>query len=126
MSNPDPQSKTVMVVDDSRVMRQRIRDILVEHGFKVVAEAQDGAEALVKYKEHQPALVTLDIVMPKVHGIDVLKKMLADDPEARVIVVSGLHQKSLLMDALKAGARDFIIKPFSNDELAIAANKCLA
>lgn len=118
------EKKKVLVADDSTVMRNMIKDILCEDGFEIVGEAKDGTEALNKYKELTPNLVTMDIVMPREHGIDALRGIIEHDADARVIVVSGLHQKSLLMEALGAGAKDFVIKPFDKNELLEAARKC--
>ena len=118
--------KRVMIADDSLVMRRRIMDVLAQDGFEVVGQAQNGEEALIRYKELGPDLVTMDIVMPKEHGINALKKILEHDPSARIIVVSGLHQKALLMEALEAGARDYVIKPFTDDELLEAARKSVS
>lgn len=118
------EKKKVLIADDSTVMRNMIKDILCEDDFEIVGEAKDGTEALNKYKELTPHLVTMDIVMPREHGIDALKGIIDHDADARVIVVSGLHQKSLLMEALGAGAKDFVIKPFDRDELLEAARKC--
>lgn len=118
------EKKKVLIADDSIVMRKMINDILWKDGFEVVGEAKDGGEALKLYKELNPNLVTMDIVMPREHGIDALKSIIEFDPDARVIVVSGLHQKSLLMEALGAGAKDYVIKPFDKEELLEAARKC--
>jgi two-component system chemotaxis response regulator CheY len=118
------EKKKVLIADDSIVMRNMIKDILCEDGFEVAGEAKDGGEALKMYKKLTPNLVTMDIVMPREHGIDALKGIMEWDPDARVIVVSGLHQKSLLMEALGAGAKDFVIKPFDKNELLEAAKKC--
>lgn len=118
------EKKKVLIADDSNVMRNMIKDILCEDGFEIAGEAKDGTEALKMYKELTPHLVTMDIVMPREHGIDALKGIIEHDSDARVIVVSGLHQKSLLMEALGAGAKDFVIKPFDRDELLEAARKC--
>jgi two-component system chemotaxis response regulator CheY len=118
------EKKKVLIADDSIVMRKMINDILWNDGFEVVGEAKDGGEALKLYKELNPSLVTMDIVMPREHGIDALRSIIEFDPDARVIVVSGLHQKSLLMEALGAGARDYVIKPFDKEELLEAARKC--
>jgi two-component system chemotaxis response regulator CheY len=120
------QNKKVLIADDSMVMRKMINDILWDDGFEVVGEAKDGGEAFEMYKELHPNLVTMDIVMPREHGIDALKSIMEFDPQARVIVVSGLHQKSLLMEALGAGARDYVIKPFDKEELLEAARKCVS
>jgi len=118
------ETKKVLIADDSIVMRNMINDILISDGFEVVGEAKDGKEALERYKELNPCLVTMDIVMPREHGIDALKSIVEYDPDARVIVVSGLHQKALLLEALEAGARDYVIKPFEKEELLKAARKC--
>ena len=117
------KKKQVLIADDSMVMRKMINDILWNDGFEIVGEAKDGGEALEMYKDLKPGLVTMDIVMPRAHGIDALKNIMEFDPDARVIVVSGLHQKSLLMEALGAGARDYVIKPFDKEELLEAARK---
>jgi two-component system chemotaxis response regulator CheY len=116
--------KKVLIADDSIVMRNLIQDILGSDGFEIVGEAKDGGEAFTLYKKLKPSLVTMDIVMPREHGIDALKSIIQFDPDARVIVVSGLHQKTLLVEALEAGARDYVIKPFDKDELLTAARKC--
>jgi two-component system chemotaxis response regulator CheY len=118
------EKKRVLIADDSIVMRSMITDILSDDGFEIAGEAKDGKEAIQKYKELQPNLVTMDIVMPREHGIDALRNIMEYDPDARIIVVSGLHQKSLLVEALGAGARDFVIKPFDREELLTAARKC--
>jgi two-component system chemotaxis response regulator CheY len=122
--NENDGKKTVLIVDDSMVMRSMIEDTLLNGGFDVIGQAKDGGEALELYTELNPDLVTLDIVMPREHGIDALKKIIEHDQDARIIVVSGLHQKSLLMEALEVGARDYVIKPFENQELLEAAKKC--
>ncbi|MCK4718179.1 MAG: response regulator [Thermoplasmata archaeon] len=114
-------NKKALIVDDSMVMRQMIEDILNKDGFEVVAHAQDGEEAIALYAKHNPDLVTMDIVMPKTHGIQALKGIIQKDPDARIIVISGLHQKALVMEALEAGARDYVIKPFEEKELLQAA-----
>jgi two-component system chemotaxis response regulator CheY len=115
--------KKVLIADDSMVMRSMINDILLDDEFEVIGEAKDGKEALQKYKELKPSLVTMDIVMPREHGIDALRSIMEYDPDARIIIVSGLHQKALLMEALEAGAKDFVIKPFDKDVLLAAAKK---
>ena len=100
--------------------------VAVDKGYSVVGEAKDGDEALVKYKEHEPNIVTMDVVMPSKHGIDAIKSIIEHDDKARIVVISGLHQKSLVMDALDAGARDYIIKPFEPDDLAAAIERSIA
>ncbi|MBI0584375.1 MAG: response regulator [Methanomassiliicoccus sp.] len=119
MNNP----KKVLVVDDSMVMRAMIRDVLTRDGFNVVGQAKNGKEAVEQYAKLSPDLVTMDIIMPGEHGTDVVKKIIEMDRDARIIVVSGLNQKSLVMQALDNGARDFLVKPFENEELLQAAHK---
>jgi two-component system chemotaxis response regulator CheY len=119
MNNP----KKVLVVDDSMVMRAMISDILTKDGFKVVGQAKNGKEAVEQYVKLTPDLVTMDIIMPGEHGTDVVKKIVEVDRDARIIIVSGLNQKSLVMQALDNGAKDFLVKPFENAELLEAAHK---
>jgi two-component system chemotaxis response regulator CheY len=115
--------KKVLVVDDSMVMRAMISDILTKDGFKVVGQAKNGKEAVEQYSKLTPDLVTMDIIMPGEHGTDVVKKIVELDRDARIIIVSGLNQKSLVMQALDNGAKDFLVKPFENSELLVAAHK---
>jgi two-component system chemotaxis response regulator CheY len=115
--------KKVLVVDDSMVMRAMISDILTKDGYQVVGQAKNGKEAVEQYVKLSPDLVTMDIIMPGEHGTDVVKKIVEVDKDARIIIVSGLNQKSLVMQALDNGARDFLVKPFENAELLEAAHK---
>jgi len=107
----------VMVVDDALFMRNMLKDIFVRAGYEVVAEAEDGEMALGLYQETRPDLVTMDIVMPKKSGIDALQDIIAEDPEACVVMVSALGQDSLVLDAVESGAKDFIVKPFKEDKV---------
>jgi two-component system chemotaxis response regulator CheY len=107
-------------------MREMIGDILKEKGFEVAGEAKDGLEALDQYKKLKPDVVTMDVVMPKVHGIDAVKKIMAVDKNARIIIISGLYQKTLVMEALEAGASDYVIKPFEPIELIDTVKKSLS
>ena len=107
----------VLIVDDAMFMRNMIAEIFngkkfKEEDFQVVAEAENGIEAVEKYKEHNPDIVTMDIVMPEMTGIEALKEIMGLDPGANVIMCSALGQDSLVMEALDAGAKDFIVKPF--------------
>ena len=119
-------SKRVLVVDDAAFMRMMIKDILSKNGYEVVAEANDGAQAVELYKEHQPDLVTMDITMPEVDGIAALKQIREHDPNARVIMCSAMGQQSMVIDAIQAGAKDFIVKPFQADRVLEAVSKTLA
>lgn len=116
---------TVMIVDDSLFMRKMLRDILTEEGYEIAAEASDGEEAVAKYKECSPDLVTLDIVMPNKTGIEALHEIMALNPEARVVMCSAIGQESLTTAAEKAGAKAFILKPF-NPELVTRTLKEVA
>jgi len=109
---------TVMIVDDSLFMRKMLRDILTEEGYEIAAEASDGEEAVVKYKECRPDLTTLDIVMPNKTGIEALHEIMAFNPKARVVMCSAIGQESLTTAATQAGARAFILKPFNPELVA--------
>lgn len=108
-------SRRVLVADDAAFMRQMIREIIEPEGFEVVGEATDGLEVVETYKKLHPDLVMMDIVMPKCSGIDAVKQIIAADKSARVVMCSALGQESLVQEALQAGARDFIVKPFKPD-----------
>ncbi|NOQ41498.1 MAG: response regulator, partial [Desulfuromusa sp.] len=107
----------VLIVDDALFMRSMLRDIFESAGWQVVAEAENGEQAIVEYKSHQPDLVTMDVVMPEMGGIPALEKILKDHPAARIVVCSALGQKDLILDAINAGAKDFIVKPFQNAQV---------
>ena len=113
----------VLVVDDARFMRLVLRRILTQAGYEVVAEAKDGIEAIEKYAETRPDCVTLDIVMPRLNGIETVKRLIDLDPTAKIIMVTALGQESFVLDAIKNGAREFIIKPFKNAEIVKAVMK---
>ena len=107
----------VMIVDDALFMRNMLKDICTRAGFEVVAEADNGDIAAQLYCEHRPGLVTMDIVMPRRSGIEALQDIMAADPQARVVMVSALGQDSLVLEAVEAGARDFIVKPFKEEKV---------
>ncbi len=115
--------KTVLVVDDAAFMRMMIKEILVKNGYNVVGEANDGVEAIAKYKELKPDLVTLDITMPELDGIGALKQIKKDFPDAKIIMCSAMGQQSMVIDAIQAGAKDFIVKPFQADRVLEAISK---
>ena len=116
---------TVLIADDASFMRQMIREIIEPEGFEVVGEATDGIEAVEQYQELHPELVTMDIVMPKRSGIDAVKGILATDPGACVVMCSALGQEALVQEALQAGARDFIVKPFKPDSVLSTLRKVI-
>src|SRR4029078_10381754 len=109
--------KRLLVVDDALFMRKLIRGVAAEAGWEVVAEAGNGQEAVALYAEHRPDLVTMDLVMPVMGGLDALRKIRELDPRAQVIVVTALDQKQALMDSIRDGARDFIVKPFERERV---------
>ena len=115
----------VLIADDASFMRQMIREIIEPEGHEVVGEATNGIEAVEQYEELHPDLVTMDIVMPKRSGIDAVKGILANHPEAAVVMCSALGQETLVMEALQAGARDFIVKPFKPDNVIATIKKIL-
>ncbi len=104
--------KRILVVDDAAFMRMMIRNILTKNNFEVAGEAANGEEAVSKYIELSPDLVTLDITMPGMDGVTVLKKIRQHDPNARVVMCSAMGQQAMVVDAIQNGAKDFINKPF--------------
>jgi two-component system chemotaxis response regulator CheY len=109
--------KRLLVVDDALFMRKLIRGIAAEAGWEVVGEAGNGAEAITLYQQHQPDLVTMDLVMPVMGGLEALRQIRAIDPQAKVVVVTALDQKQALMDSIHDGAIDFIVKPFERQRV---------
>ncbi len=108
----------VLVVDDAMFMRAMIRDILVNSGaYEVVGEAANGQEAVEQYKSLSPDLVTMDIVMPQMDGIEATREILKQSPKARVVMCSALGQEALVIESIAAGAKDFIVKPFSAEKV---------
>ena len=106
----------VLVVDDAKFMRLTLGNIIRKLGHEVV-EAENGREALEKYREHRPDLVTMDITMPELDGVEAVKKLKQFDPGARVIMVSAMGQNELVVQAVQNGAVDFVVKPFSEDRI---------
>ncbi len=115
----------ILIADDASFMRQMIREIIEMEDYEVVAEAIDGVQAVELYQKHRPELVTMDIVMPKRSGIDALKGIIELDGDARVVMCSALGQEALVMEALQAGAKDFIVKPFKPDSVLSTLKKVM-
>lgn len=115
----------ILIVDDAAFMRMMIKDILSKNGFDVVGEAQDGSEAIEKYNELIPDLVTMDITMPEMDGVTSLKKIKETHPTAKIIMCSAMGQQAMVIDAIQAGAKDFIVKPFQADRVIEAIQKAL-
>ena len=118
-------SQTVLIVDDAAFMRMMIKDILEKNGYEVVGEAENGNVAVEKYKELSPDLVTMEITMPEKDGISALKEIKEVDPDAKVIMCSAMGQQAMVIDAIQAGAKDFIVKPFQADRVIEAVSKAL-
>jgi two-component system chemotaxis response regulator CheY len=116
----------VLVVDDAAFMRKMVSDALVKGGHEVVGEAGNGNEALEQFQALQPDLLTLDITMPEKDGLAALAEIMAADPSARVVMCSALGQESKVLEAIKLGAKDFVVKPFQPDRVIDAVGKALA
>jgi two-component system chemotaxis response regulator CheY len=116
----------VLVCDDSAFMRMMLKKVLIENGHEVVAEAGDGKQAVQMYRLHKPDLTTMDITMPNLDGIEAVKIIHDENPLARIIMVTALGQKAIITDALKAGASDFIVKPFDPAQVIDTIKKVLS
>lgn len=118
--------KKILIVDDAVFMRIKLKDILEKNGYEVAGEAQNGQEAFEKYQSVKPDLVTMDITMPDVDGIQALKMIRQFDSKAKVIMCSAMGQQGMVMDAIRAGAIDFIVKPFDTERVIKAVDKAFA
>lgn len=116
---------SVLVVDDSAIMRINIKSILNEAGHTVVAEADSGSQAFIEYQKFKPDLITMDVNMPGITGIEATKKILKSYPEANIIIVSSLEQKNQVVDALEAGAKHYVLKPITPEKLLERINYVL-
>jgi two-component system chemotaxis response regulator CheY len=116
----------ILVVDDAVFMRKVVSDALAKNGHEVVGEASNGLEAVERYQELNPDVTTLDITMPEKDGLAALKEIVALDPAARVVMCSALGQESKVLESIKAGAKDFIVKPFQPERVQSAIEKALA
>jgi two-component system chemotaxis response regulator CheY len=116
----------VLIVDDAAFMRMMLRDILAKNGFEVVGEADNGKVAVQMYGELKPDVVTMDITMPEMDGIAAVKEIKAADPEAKVVMVSAMGQQAMVIEAIRSGAADFIVKPFQPDRVLEALGKALS
>ncbi len=116
----------VLVVDDAAFMRKMVSDALAKGGHEVVGEAGNGQEAVDRFQELKPDLMTLDITMPEKDGLQALKEIIALDPAARVVMCSALGQESKVLESIKIGAKDFVVKPFQPDRVIGAVAKALA
>lgn len=108
---------SVLIVDDIPFVRRALARVITNAGYMVVGEASDGSEALAMYKRLKPDVITMDIVMPKVSGIDATRAIMKEHPEAMVIIISAMGQENLVTEAIQSGAKDYIMKPFTDEEV---------
>ncbi|PRX29902.1 two-component system chemotaxis response regulator CheY [Orenia metallireducens] len=118
-------SKSVLIVDDAQFMRTMLGKLIEENGYEVAGEAINGEEAIQKYMDLSPDLVTMDITMPKMDGVEATKQILAFNPEAKVVMCSAMGQKPMVVESLKAGAKDFIVKPIKPNKVKDALKNIL-
>jgi two-component system chemotaxis response regulator CheY len=116
----------ILVVDDAAFMRIMLKDILIKGGHEVVGEAGNGFEAIEQYGKLKPDLVTMDITMPEMEGIEAVRHIKKEDPMARIIMCSAMGQQGMVVQAVQAGAKDFVVKPFQSDRVLDAVNKALS
>ena len=118
-------SNTVLVCDDAVFMRTLLSDILSQSGFEVIGEAETGVQAIERYKQLRPDLVTMDIVMPDMGGIEAVREICKTDPEAKILMCSAMGQQALVVEAIQAGAKDFVVKPFQPSRVLEAVQRVL-
>ncbi|HEY6779418.1 MAG TPA: response regulator [Thermoleophilaceae bacterium] len=116
----------VLVVDDAAFMRKVVGDALIQGGHEVIGEAGDGRQAVESFRQLRPEVTTLDITMPEKDGLQALREIVSLDPSARVVMCSALGQESKVLEAIKSGAKDFVVKPFQPDRVLEAVAKALA
>jgi two-component system chemotaxis response regulator CheY len=118
-------SNTVLVCDDAVFMRTLLSDILSQSGFEVIGEAETGVQAIERYKQLRPDLVTMDIVMPDMGGIDAVREITKFDSDARILMCSAMGQQALVVEAIQAGAKDFVVKPFQPSRVLEAVQRVM-
>ena len=115
----------ILIADDAAFMRMMIKNILTQNGHEVVGEAANGEEAVARYAELQPDVMTMDITMPEKDGIEALKEIIAADPQAKVVMCSALGQETKVIESIRSCAKDFVVKPFQHDRVLSAVTKAL-
>lgn len=118
--------KKVLIVDDAAFMRMMLKDILTKNDFEVVAEAENGKAGVAAFQKYKPDIITMDITMPEMNGIDAVKAIKAIDPNVKVVMVSAMGQQPMVIEAIQAGANDFIVKPFQPERVIEAITKVLS
>lgn len=117
--------KTVLIVDDAAFMRVSIKNMVTKLGYEVIGEAENGKAAITKFQELNPDIVTMDITMPELNGLDALKAIIKINPKANVIMVSAMGQETMVREAVMCGAKGFIVKPFKEEVISAALSKLL-
>lgn len=117
--------KKVLIVDDTKFMRNILAGILKKKDLEIAGEAVNGREAIEKYKELRPDIVTMDIIMPEIDGIQAVKEIIKFDPDAKILMCSAMGQQALVIEAIQAGAKDFVIKPFQPTRVLEAVDRTL-
>ncbi len=115
--------KRVLIVDDAAFMRVTIKNMLTKNGFEVVGEAENGLVGVNKYNELKPDIVTMDITMPELNGLDALKAIMQMDAGAKIVMLSAMGQQEMVKEAIISGAKGFVVKPFKEDTVIAALNK---
>ena len=118
-------AKNILICDDAAFMRMMIKDILTKNGYNIAGEAENGVKAIEKYNELKPDLVLMDITMPEMDGISAVKEIKKIDPNAKIVMCSAMGQQAMVIEAIQAGARDFIVKPFQADRVLEAVRKAV-
>ncbi len=119
-------AKRILITDDALFMRVTLKNILTQNGYEVVGEAANGVESVELYKQLKPDVVTMDITMPEMDGLQALKEIRALDPNASIVMCTAMGQKNMVVEAIQAGAKDFIVKPFQPDRVLEAMSKLAA
>ena len=117
--------KKIMLVDDAAFMRMMIKDTLQKNGYTEIVEAGNGEQAITTYSAEKPDLILMDITMPVMDGLEALRRLKEIDPEIKVVMCSAMGQETMVVDALKLGAKDFIVKPFKPDRIMKTVNSIL-
>ncbi len=118
--------KRILITDDALFMRVTLKNILTQQGYEIVGEAENGHQAVQMYADLKPDLVTMDITMPELDGLQALRQIRELDPNAKVVMCTAMGQKNLVVEAIQAGAKDFIVKPFQSERVVEAVGKLLA
>ncbi len=116
-------SARILIVDDASFMRMMLRNILTSHGHVIVGEAENGLRAIDTYQQLKPDIMLIDLIMPEMGGIEAVRRIMEADPKAKIIICSAMGQQALVVEAMQAGARDFIIKPFQPTSVIEAVQK---